>query len=132
MENKKQKKPRKPRQPKATMTGLGDVIEVIAKPIAEAIGLEEDCDGCNQRKKVINKLWSFYKKPTEEELEFLKGVFEWYKGLPITSDKVDDIVKCEDIWMRLANIETEPCRTCGAAYQNNYMDKLKEIYENYI
>jgi len=129
MENKK--RGRKPKA-KKTITGLGDVIEVIAKPIAEVIGLEEDCDGCNKRRKLANKLLPFYKKPTEEELSFLKGVFEWYKGLPISPDKVNDIVECEVIWMRLANIKTEPCRTCGASYQNNYMDKLKEIYENYI
>lgn len=128
MENKK-KRGRKPRK---AITGIGDIVEVVAKPVAEAIGLEENCNGCEKRRKKLNQLLSFYKKPTDEELEFLKGVFEWYKGLPITSDKVDDIVKCEDIWIRLANVKTEPCRTCGAAYQNNYMDKLKEIYENYI
>lgn len=112
--------------------GIGDVIEKIAKPIAEVIGLEDNCDGCEQRRKKLNKLWSFYKKPTDEDISFLKYVFEWYKGLPISPDKVNDVLRCEEIWMRLANVKTEPCRTCGAAYQNNYMDKLKEIYENYI
>lgn len=125
-------KKKRGRKPKATITGIGDIVEIVAKPVAEVIGLEDNCQGCNKRKKALNKLWPFYKKPTEEELEFLKGVFSWYKGLPILADKVNDIVRCEDIWIRLAKVTTEPCRNCGAAYQNNYMDKLREIYENYI
>lgn len=125
-------KKKRGRKPKATITGIGDIIEIAAKPVAEAIGLEEDCQGCNKRKKALNKLWSFYRKPTEEELEFLKGVFSWYKGLPISADKVNDIIRCEDIWIRLSKTTTAPCRHCGATHQNNYMDKLREVYENYI
>lgn len=33
---------------------LGDAIEVVAKPIAKAIGLDEDCEGCNARKELLN------------------------------------------------------------------------------
>ena len=124
-------KKKRGRKPKKQITGLGDIVEAVAKPIANIVGLEE-CDGCEQRRKLLNKILPFYKKPTEEDLHFLKGVFEWYKGLPISPDKVNDILKCEEIWIRLANVKTEPCRTCGGAYQNNYMDKLKEIYDNYI
>lgn len=33
---------------------IGDAIEVVAKPIAKAIGMEEDCEGCNKRKELLN------------------------------------------------------------------------------
>lgn len=132
-------KKKRGRKPKATLTGFGDVVELMVQPVVEVYDAvivreekKEDCTGCDKRRKKLNRLWSFYKKPTDDDISFLRSIFEWYKGLPISPERVNDIIKCEDIWMRLANVKTEPCRTCGAAYQNNYMDKLREIYENYV
>ncbi len=38
--------------------GLGDAVEILAKPIARALGLK-DCNGCKKRKAKLNKvrLW---------------------------------------------------------------------------
>jgi hypothetical protein len=129
-------KKKRGRKPKKQITGLGDVVAVIAEPVAEVLNLKDEngeCKiGCKERQKRWNRLFPFYKKPTEEDLTFLKDVFSWYKGLPISPDKVNDIIKCEDIYIRLFNVKNEPCRGCGAVHQNNYMEKLKDMYENYI
>jgi hypothetical protein len=37
---------------------------------------------------------------------------------------------CEAIWMRLFNVNTDSCKSCGATYQNNYMKDLKRLWEN--
>ncbi len=118
------KKPRTKKQ----LTGLGDVVKVVT----EAVGIEQ-CEGCKKRQTLLNRLFPFSSvtPPNEEELSFLAGVFEWYKGLPISADKAEDIAKCEALWMKLFNVKTEPCRTCGAAYQNNFMKALQQLFENY-
>ena len=70
-------------------------------------------------------------KPTSDEIVFLYEVFSWYKGLPIPAEKVEDIRKCEMLFLKLYNIKEEPCTNCGATYQNNYMKKLERVYLNY-
>ena len=70
-------------------------------------------------------------KPTSDEIVFLYEVFSWYKGLPIPSEKANDIRKCEMLFLKLYNIKEGPCTTCGATYQNNYMKKLERVYLNY-
>ena len=109
-------------------TGLGDVI----KSVTEVIGIEQ-CEGCKKRQSLLNRIFPFRNitPPNKEEIEFLEGVFSWYKGLPIPREGVDDIIKCGDLWMKLFNVKTEPCRNCGATFQNNYMKDLERLYINY-
>lgn len=35
--------------------GLGDIVELFAKPIAKALGLPENCSGCARRKQKLNE-----------------------------------------------------------------------------
>jgi hypothetical protein len=109
------------------MQGLGDAI----KKVTDALGIEQ-CDECEKRQSKLNRLFPFKKaqQPTAEDMEFLNDVFSWYKGLPIPSGKGEDIAKCELIWMRLFNVTTDSCKSCGATYQNNYMKDLKRLWEN--
>lgn len=105
--------------------GLGDVIANITT----AIGIEP-CEGCNKRKDALNKLFPF-KKPielTKADKKFLKEFFEWYKGLPIPIDKVKDIDKAEKIWLRVFNIKTDSCKSCGSQYQTAFIKDLQNLY----
>ena len=105
---------------------LGDAI----KTLTDALGIEQ-CDKCKERQSMLNRLFPFKKAklPTEEDMEYLAEVFKWYKGLPIKRSKVEDIRKCEDIWIRLFNVKTSACQSCSSTYQNNYMNDLKKLYE---
>jgi len=109
------------------MQGLGDAIKVVT----EALGIEQ-CSECEKRQSKLNKLFPFKKaqKPTDEDMIFLTQVFNWYEGLPIPRSKVKDISYCEGIWLRLFNVKTDSCKSCGATYQNNYMKDLKRLWEN--
>lgn len=109
------------------MQGLGDAIKVVT----EAIGIEQ-CDKCKERQSKLNRLFPFKKaqQPTDEDIKYLTEVFSWYNGLPIPQDKGEDIINCEKIWLRLFNVTTESCKSCGSSYQNNYMKDLKKLWEN--
>lgn len=109
------------------MRGLGDLVKVVT----DTLGIDQ-CDNCMKRQSKLNQLFPFKNpiNPTEEEIEFLNDVFSWYKGLPIPMDKVDDLVKCEQLWLKLFRIKTQGCKSCGATYQNNYMNDLKRLWEN--
>ena len=109
------------------MQGLGDAIKVVT----DALGIEQ-CKACEKRQSKYNKLFPFKKaqQPTEEDMIFLNDVFSWYQGLPIPRSKVQDIIYCEAIWLRLFNVKTDSCKSCGATYQNNYMKDLKRLWEN--
>ena len=112
---------------KRKRTGLGDVIAEITT----AIGIEP-CEGCNKRKEVLNRIFPF-KSPyemTESDKKFMAEFLNWYNGLPIPVDKVNDILEAEKMWMRLFKVTTEPCRNCGVAYQNGFINDLKTLYEN--
>ena len=109
------------------MQGLGDAI----KQVTDVLQIPQ-CDKCKERQSKLNKLFPFKRAnvPTDEDMEFLSEVFKWYKGFPIKRSKVEDIRKCEEIWIRLFNVTTEPCKSCSATYQNNYMNDLKKLWEN--
>jgi hypothetical protein len=109
------------------MQGLGDAVKVVT----DALGIDQ-CDNCQKRQSKLNKLFPFKKaqKPTEEDMIFLTQVFSWYEGLPIQRSKAQDIIMCEAIWMRLFNVKTDSCKSCGATYQNNYMKDLKRLWES--
>ena len=110
------------------MQGLGDAVKVVT----DAIGIEQ-CDKCRERQSKLNRLFPFKKaqQPTDEDMIFLTNVFSWYQGLPIPRNKIQDISYCEGIWLRLFNVKTDSCKSCGATYQNNYMKDLKKLWENY-
>ena len=109
------------------MQGLGDAIKVVT----DALKIPQ-CSECEKRQSKLNRLFPFKKaqQPTEEDMDFLNDVFSWYNGLPIPSGKGEYIAKCEGIWLRLFNVTTEPCKSCGATYQNNYMKDLKRLWES--
>ena len=109
------------------MQGLGDAVKVVT----DFLEIPQ-CDKCRERQSKLNRLFPFKKaqQPTEEDMIFLTNVFSWYNGLPIPRNKIKDISYCEGIWLRLFNVKTDSCKSCGATYQNNYMKDLKKLWEN--
>ena len=110
------------------MQGLGDAVKVVTDFLEIT-----QCDKCRERQSKLNRLFPFKKaqQPTEEDMIFLTQVFSWYNGLPIPRNKIQEISYCEGIWLRLFNVKTDSCKSCGATYQNNYMKDLKKLWENY-
>jgi hypothetical protein len=109
------------------MEGIGDVIAAATK----AIGIEP-CESCEKRRDKWNKLFPF-KKPhslTPEEYAYLTEVFSWYNGLPLSGVQAVELLKCEEIWLRVFKVKTGGCKSCGSHYQNAYMNDLKRLYEN--
>ena len=104
------------------MEGLGDVVAKVT----DALGIPK-CEPCKQRQEKLNNMFPFTQKLTDEERAYLKNVFLWYNGLPIKSERVADMQRCEKIWLRVYNIKTGACKTCNSTYQNNYMNKLKAL-----
>lgn len=49
---------------------LGDAVEVLAKPIAKAIGMKKPCGACAKRKAWLNRLWD--------------KITSWFKPKPMT------------------------------------------------
>lgn len=113
-------------QNKNTNRGLGDVIANITTTIGIV-----PCYGCKERQEKLNNLFPFKKpiKPNENDLEFLKDFFNWYKGIPIPIDKAEQIKEAELLWMKLFNVKTDACSTCGIEYQNAYIKDLKKLYD---
>jgi len=109
------------------MQGLGDAI----KSVTDALNIQQ-CDKCTERQSKSIRLFPFKKanQPTEDDIAFLNDVFTWYKGFPIPRKRIAEIQQCETIWMRLFNVKTDSCKSCGATYQNNYMKDLKRLWEN--
>lgn len=107
------------------MQGLGDAV----KKVTDFLGIPQ-CPSCVSRHGWLNHYFPFKKplEPTEEDIKYLSEVFEWYNGLPIPKDKVNDIIECEEIWLRLFKVKTGSCKSCGSSYQNNYMNDLKRLY----
>ena len=106
--------------------GLGDVIANITT----AVGIKP-CAKCNERKETLNRLFPFSKpfELTKSEIKFLKEFFEWYQGLPIPIEKVKDIEKAEKVWLRVFNVKTESCKSCGSQYQTAFIKDLKKLYD---
>jgi hypothetical protein len=109
------------------MQGLGDAI----KTITDFLNIKQ-CKGCIERQTRLNKWFPFksVSEPTKEDIDFLTEVFSWYKGVPIPINKINHIEKCEEIYIRLFNIKSGSCKSCGSTYQNNYMKDLKRLWEN--
>jgi len=110
-------------------SGIRGVGDTIAK-VTDILGIEQ-CDGCKERQDALNRLFPFKRpvKPNEEDIVFLTDLFSWYNGIPIPMEKANDIKQAELVWMRLFNVKTESCSTCGIQYQNAYKKDLKTIYD---
>ena len=113
---------------KKTSKGLGDIVEIVAKPIAKGIdaiaGTDlEHCPGCERRKSFLNslslKLQHFYngrphREPTEADIELLVKFYEgdrsegakyWQKRLIPMSNRLfyrkDKPTSCTPCWARI-------------------------------
>lgn len=106
-------------------TGLGDVIANVT----DALGIKK-CKGCEKRQSALNKLFPFksHYELTESDKEFMAEFLQWYKGLPIPQDKINDILKAEQIWLRVFKVITGACKSCGVQYQNAFIKDLINLY----
>lgn len=108
------------------MEGIGDAI----KKVTEFLGIEQ-CPKCIERQGKFNR-WFPFKNPihlNDDEVLFLDNFFNWYNGLPLPIDKIDEVLKAEQIWLRVFRVKTGACKSCGSGYQNNYIKDLRKLWE---
>jgi hypothetical protein len=114
-------------------TGLGDTIEQIT----EATGIKSvvekfskvtgvDC-GCDKRKEVLNKLFSYHKPNclVEEDYNYLTDLFAVLKD-QLT---VNQQYKLIDIYYRIFNkkIENSNCASCW----RDRVNEIRKVYNEY-
>lgn len=106
-------------------TGLGDVIANVT----DALGIKK-CKGCEKRQSTLNKLFPFksHYELTQEDKDFMAEFLQWYNGLPIPIERVNDVHKAEQIWLRVFKVKTGACKTCGVQYQNAFIKDLTNLY----
>ena len=104
--------------------GLGDVIANVT----DSLGIKK-CKGCERRQAKLN-LFPFksHYELTQEDKDFMAEFLQWYKGLPIPIEKVNDIQKAEQIWLRVFKVKTGACKSCGVQYQNAFIKDLTNLY----
>lgn len=103
--------------------GLGDVIAKVT----EAIGIEP-CDGCNERKEVLNKLFPFgVEELTTDEKEYLTAFFETDKVELSTVEQKELL----NIYFRAYRVAPfAPCIGCSGVWKS-IVKKLKKLdYES--
>ena len=103
--------------------GLGDVIEKVTK----AVGIEP-CNGCNERKEKLNKLFPFgVEELTKEEKQYLGTFFETEHS-ELDKEQQKQLL---DIYFRVYRIKPfEPCVGCSGVWKS-IIKKLKKLdYEN--
>lgn len=105
--------------------GIGDVVSMIT----EGLGIPK-CEGCEKRQLKLNKMFPFknHLQFTKDEFEFMTDFLSWYNGLPIPIEKVNNIVKAEQIWLRVFQVKTGACKSCGSHYQNAFIKDLTNLY----
>ena len=105
--------------------GLGDVIATVT----DSLGIKK-CKGCEKRQTALNKLFPFksHYELTQEDKEFMVEFLQWYNGLPIPIERVNDIQKAEHIWLRVFKVKTGACKSCGVQYQNAFIKDLTNLY----
>lgn len=105
--------------------GLGDVIANIT----DSLGIKK-CKGCERRQNALNNLFPFksHYELTQDDKEFIAEFLQWYKGLPIPIERVKDIQKAEQIWLRIFKVKTGACKSCGVQYQNAFIKDLTNLY----
>lgn len=111
--------------------GLGDVVEAIT----EATGIKalvkfiagEDC-GCDERKKKLNEMFNFTKKPnclTEDEYSYLSAFFESNPNKVLPSQQME----LNKIYSRVFNLRAEMTGCAGCV--RDMVSKLKQVHEVY-
>ena len=117
----------KGRKPK----GLGDTVEQITeatgiKAVVEAVSKATGIDcGCEGRKEVLNKLWS-YRKPNcliQEDIEFLLPYFQFKKETLTPKEQW----RIKDIYKAVFNevIQDSNCASCW----RDTLNDLRKVYE---
>ena len=101
-----------------TATGIKAVVETVSK----ATGI--DC-GCEGRKEVLNKLWS-YRKPNcleQEDIEFLLPYFQFKKETLTPKEQW----RIKDIYKAVFNevIQDSNCASCW----RDTLNDLRKVYE---
>jgi len=111
--------------------GLGDTVEQITeatgiKAVVEAVSKATGIDcGCEGRKEVLNKLWS-YRKPNcliQEDIDFLLPYFDFKKSTltPKEQWRIKDIYKA----VFNENLQDSNCDSCW----RDRLNELKKVYE---
>ncbi len=109
--------------------GLGDTIEKITTKTGIKKGVKflfgEDC-GCDERKKALNKWWSYVKCLKHREYNYLKA---WYDSGKTNIDVIRrrEMIK---IYNRVfsKNQKDTSCASCIRQINND----LKRVYNEYI
>jgi hypothetical protein len=111
--------------------GLGDTVEqittatgikAVVKAVSKATGIDCGCDG---RKEVLNKLWS-YRKPNcliQEDIEFLLPYFQFKKETLTPKEQW----RIKDIYKAVFNevIQDSNCASCW----RDTLNDLRKVYE---
>ena len=111
--------------------GLGDTIEKIT----EATGIKklvktlfgEDC-GCDERKKKLNKLWSYRTNIEcleEAEYNYLKGFFARVGSSIGNADQI----KVLQIYNRVFN-DKQPATQCSSCWRG-ILQKVRKVFDEY-
>jgi hypothetical protein len=109
--------------------GLGDTIEKITektgikKAVKFAFG--KDC-GCEERKKLLNKIFPYVNCLTQKEYQYLK---KWYdsKQQSINVTRRRELL---DIYNRVFNKKRKDT-SCGSCVRD-INDSLKRVYDQYL
>lgn len=111
--------------------GLGDTVEQITtatgiKAIVDAVSNATGIDcGCEGRKEVLNKLWS-YRKPNcliQEDIDFLLPYFEFKKETLTPKEQW----RIKDIYKAVFNevIQDSNCASCW----RDTLNDLRKVYQ---
>jgi len=104
------------------MKGLGDVVAAITT----AVGMEP-CEGCNERKETLNKMFPFGTlELLDEEKQYLSALFA---SNPNELNKEDQTVILNAYFRAyqfLPKDKFEPCINCAGVW-NNIIKKLKKL-----
>ena len=111
--------------------GLGDTVEQITtatgiKAVVEAVSKATGIPcGCEGRKEVLNKLWS-YRKPNcleQEDIEFLLPYFQFKKETLTPKEQW----RIKDIYKAVFNevIQDSNCASCW----RDTLNDLRKVYE---
>ena len=115
--------------------GLGDTIEQITtktgiKKVVELFVNGEDC-GCDERKKKLNKLFSYKLKArclTEDEFNKW-GEFKKELTLTLSKEQVDYLV---NLYASVFNVPVfRPCINCSPKPFIRMIDNIDKVYEVY-
>lgn len=94
---------------------LGDAIEVVAKPIAKAIGMDEDCEGCKARKELLNFGDRHDFKVEQEEFRIMNRFFTSNQQNTFHNKRQGlKFVEINNKYFPKYGMRSGSCRTCNA------------------